>query len=33
MATELEARLQELEDQLALTKLINSYHRHADAFD
>jgi ketosteroid isomerase-like protein len=33
MATELEARLQELEDQLALTKLINSYHRRADAFD
>ena len=27
MATELEARLQELEDQLALTKLINSYDK------
>ena len=33
MASEMEARLQELEDQLALSKLINTYHRRADAFD
>jgi hypothetical protein len=33
MASDMEARLQELEDQLGLGSLINSYHRRADRFD
>ena len=33
MTTDIEKRLNELEDQLALRKLINSYHWRADHFD
>jgi hypothetical protein len=33
VTTDIEKRLNELEDQLALRKLINSYHWRADHFD